>query len=179
MFTHNFPFLKIQGYILRKIIPADIGNIYAGLSDPDVIKYYGISFSTIADTQQQMDWYENLQKEGAGIWWAIEDTVTQQFCGAAGLNNLNQKFKTAELGYWLLPQYWRRGIMQKAVQEILRYSLNTLQLHRIFAHVETENTASEMLLQRTGFIYEGTMQDCEIKNGAYISLKIYAILNQQ
>ncbi len=178
MSINNFPLLNIQGYVLRQITAADIDNIYAGLSNPDVIKYYGVSFKTLAETQQQMNWYENLLKEGTGIWWAIEDKMNKQFCGAVGLNNMNKSFKNAELGYWLLPQYWHQGIMQKAVQEILFYALNTLQLHRIFAHIETENKASEALLQRCGFNYEGTMQDCEIKNGIYISIKIYAMLNR-
>ncbi len=30
--------------------------------------------------------------------------------------------------------------------------------------------------RKAGFVYEGTMKDCEIKFGKYISLRIYALL---
>ena len=44
------------------------------------------------------------------------------------------------------------------------------------AFVEEGNTASSKLLEKSGFQYEGTMHDCEIKNGAYISLRIFALI---
>jgi [ribosomal protein S5]-alanine N-acetyltransferase len=60
---------------------------------------------------------------------------------------------------------------------VYEYVFNTLGIHRIEAFVETENAKSKRLMEKINFRHEGTMQDCEIKNGKYISLDIYARFN--
>jgi ribosomal-protein-alanine N-acetyltransferase len=54
---------------------------------------------------------------------------------------------------------------------------NGKKINRLEAFVEEDNNASAKLLEKMGFAYEGTMRDCEIKNGRYISLLIYALLH--
>ena len=49
-----------------------------------------------------------------------------------------------------------------------------MHLKRIEAEVETENGMSKRVLKKLQFAHEGTKKDCEIKNGQYISLDIYA-----
>ncbi len=56
------------------------------------------------------------------------------------------------------------------------YWKNEKSLHRLEAFVEEGNKASSRLLEKAGFRYEGMMQDCEIKDGRFISLLIYAII---
>jgi ribosomal-protein-alanine N-acetyltransferase len=52
-----------------------------------------------------------------------------------------------------------------------------MRLHRIVAVIEPANHASARLLQKLGFRYEGTLRQCELKNGAYIDHAYYALLN--
>jgi len=40
--------------------------------------------------------------------------------------------------------------------------------------VETENINCKKAMAKLDFNHEGTMEDCELKNGKYISLDIYA-----
>ena len=42
--------------------------------------------------------------------------------------------------------------------------------------VETDNENCKRAMSKLDFTYEGTMKDCEIKNGKFISLDIYANL---
>ena len=168
----NFPILIAEDFMLRQIIATDIKDIYNGLSNPDVIKYYGVSYKSLTDTQQQMDWFKELEQTATGIWWAIVNNNT--FYGAVGFNNLSQIHKKAEIGFWLLPKYWGRGLMSKAVSLVCNYAYNDLQLHRIEALVETDNQNSKKLLEQLNFNFEGTLVDYEIKNGNFISVDIYA-----
>ena len=157
----------------------DLNHIYQGLSDPQVIRYYRVSYRTAEETQVQMDWYAHLETSGTGRWWAICSQEDQTFMGASGLNNLHHTHRKAELGFWFLPDYWGRGFALEAVRAILEYAFQTLQLHRIEAQVEPENDACKRLLTRLGFSYEGTWRDCEIKQGRFISLEHYALLEDQ
>ena len=84
--------------------------------------------------------------------------------------------KKAELGYWLLPRYWGQGIAVEVIGEVIRYWQQKKVLHRLEAFVETQNKGSVRVMEKAGFTLEGTMRDCEIKWGKFISLHIYSLL---
>jgi ribosomal-protein-alanine N-acetyltransferase len=126
-----------------------------------------------------MRWFADLEKTKTGIWWAICSVENQNFLGAGGLNNIQHYHKKAEIGFWLLPEFWGKGIMTEVLPLIYNYGFNTLGLHRIEGFVESENINCKKVLGKLNFRHEGTMKDCEIKNGKFISLDIYAALNHE
>ena len=66
--------------------------------------------------------------------------------------------------------------MKEALPLICDYGFNHLGLHRIEGIVETENSICKNAMDKLDFKLEGTMKDCEIKNGKFISLDTYAKL---
>ena len=136
-----------------------------------------MSYDSIEATKSQLQWYQQLETDGTGIWWAICSPNNEHFYGAIGFNNWHKDFKKADIGFWLLPEFWKQGFVSEALSTVCDYGFNTMKLHRIEAQVETENIASKKSLLKFGFTYEGTLRDCEIKNNRYISLDLFAILN--
>ncbi len=78
----NFPILKSERVILRQFKDTDLENVFIGLSHPEIIKYYGISFDTLEATKEQMTWFADLEKtkqESGGqfaqmkmeVFWAL------------------------------------------------------------------------------------------------------------
>lgn len=173
----GFPIIKTERLLLRKFTDSDLENVFHGLSNPDIIKYYGVSYDSLEATRAQLSFFEELEKNGTGIWWAICSPDNTIFYGAGGLNNLIAAHKKAEIGFWLLKEHWGKGIMREAMPLITEYGFSKLQLHRIEGIVESENMACKRAIGKLGFEYEGTMRECEIKNGAFISLDIYAKLS--
>lgn len=171
-----FPILKTDRLTLRQVVPDDVGNVFRGLSHPDVIRYYGVSFDSLVATQAQMNWFAALERNGTGIWWAICSRTNETFYGACGFNNLSKMHHKAEIGFWLLPEYWNCGIMSEALARICEYGFAALGLHRIEGFIETENANSKRTLAKLGFVHEETQRDCEVKNGKLISLDRYAKL---
>ena len=171
---NNFPILESKRIKLRQFIDTDTENVFKGLSHPDIIKYYGVSYNSLEATKEQMKWFENLRKNDEGIWWALCDKTDGKFVGAGGLNEMSLKNKKAEIGFWLLPAYWGIGIMTEVMPTILDYAFNSIGLHRIEGFVEIENKNCKKALAKLNFNHEGTMKDCEIKNGKFISLDIYS-----
>jgi [ribosomal protein S5]-alanine N-acetyltransferase len=135
-----------------------------------------VEYHSLADTKAQMDWYQDIFRQGSGIWWAITRETVGDLIGTCGLYNLQPQHRKAEIGYWLLPHYWGQGMMRLTLETVLAFGFEKLNLHRIEAYVETENAASAALLQKLGFQQEGTLRDAEIKHGRFISLDIYARL---
>ncbi len=168
--------LKSNRLLLRPFKETDIGSVFQGLSNPDIIKYYGVSYDSLEATNEQMNWFKNLEIEETGIWFAICSSNNKTFYGAGGLNNISKEHKKAEIGFWLLTDFWRKGIMTEALPLICNYGFTHLDLHRIEGFVESENINCKKTLTKLGFLHEGTMRDCEIKNEAFISLDIYSKL---
>lgn len=173
----EFPIIKTERLLLRQFIESDIENVFKGLSHPDIIKYYGVSYNTLEDTKEQMKFFRDLEENETGIWWAVCSLNNSRFYGAGGINNFSKEHKKAEIGFWLLTDYWGQGIMTEAMPLICKYGFDKLGLHRIEGPVETENIISKKAMDKLNFKHEGTMRDCEIKNGRFISLDIYAIIN--
>ncbi|MFZ6052479.1 GNAT family N-acetyltransferase [Halocola ammonii] len=174
MIAKTFPKLETSRLTLRQISESDRELIFKGLSHPEVIRYYGVSFDSLEATKEQMEWFRDLEKKATGIWWAICSKDQSQFYGAAGFNNLDRKTATAEIGFWLLPEFWGKGITTEAVELVLDYASCTLDLKRVEAYVEIENENSKNVLQKQGFVLEKTMSNCEEKNGKLISLDVFA-----
>ena len=174
----NFPVLESHRTFLRKFAATDLEKVYKGLSHPEIIKYYGVHYDSLEATKEQMTWFATLEKNGTGIWWAVCSKTDGTFLGAGGLYNLSRKHKKAEIGFWLLPEYWSKGFMNEAMPLILDYAFQSLKLHRIEGFVETKNKNCKKAVAKLNFKHEGTMVNCEIKNGVFISLDIYAKLEQ-
>lgn len=166
--TAYFPTIKTERLLLRQFIATDLENVFKGLSHANIIKYYGVSYQTLEATKEQMTFFADIETNGTGIWWAICSLDNEIFYGAGGLNNLSKEHKKAEIGFWLLIDFWGKGIMTEALPIICNYGFNNLGLHRIEGFVETENSNCKKAISKLDFSHEGTMKDCEIKNGRYI-----------
>jgi ribosomal-protein-alanine N-acetyltransferase len=171
--------LPTERFFLKEIQPTDIQHIYKGLSDPRVYKYYGVRFLTLEATKEQMEWYEMLKETGTGIWFGIYDKVDNAFCGAGGYNNLEKEHQKAEIGFWLYPEYWGKGIMSEVMPKLLNYGFEELGLNRIEGFVENDNSKCKKALAKINFQLEGTMRQAEFKNGKLIDVDIYAKLKNQ
>ena len=171
--------IKTKRLLLRPFQPDDLENVFRGLSHPDIIPYYGVRYDSLDATKAQMEFFFELEKNGTGMWWAICSLDNNIFYGAGGLNSLSKEHKKAEIGFWLLPKYWGKGILSEAMPLICSYGFNQLGLHRIEGFVESKNENCKNAMKKSSFKHEGTMVDCEIKDGHFISLDIFALLNEQ
>lgn len=168
--------IRTSRLMLRSFVEDDTAFVFKGLSHPEVIRYYGVRYRTLEDTRIQMEWFDSLRKEGTGIWWLIADHEDQVGYGAIGINSIHPLHQKAELGFWLLPEYWGQGIIPEAGALVVQHAFEALKLHRLEALVETENDASKKVLKKLGFHFEGTMHECERKNGNWVSLEMYGLI---
>lgn len=174
------PFVELATprFRLRRIVPADIEIVFRGLSDARVIAHYGVSYESLEATQRQLDWFEEIHAAGTGAWWGIceQGGGDDVLIGACGLNDVKVEHGRGELGYWLLPEHWGRGIATECVGAMLEHAFGALALHRVGADVDVDNHASRRLLERLGFRLEGVRRDYERKGAAHIDLMHYARL---
>jgi [ribosomal protein S5]-alanine N-acetyltransferase len=171
-----FPQLSTDRFLLQQILPPDQAFIFKGLSHPDVIPYYGVHYDSFEATASQMEWYEKIWTEKTGCWWKIADKQTNEPMGACGMNYYNATHEKAEIGYWLLPEYWKQGVMSEVWPVVLDHLFSNWKLHRLEAVVEEGNASSMKLSEKLGFKYEGTLRESEIKNGKRLNLLMFSLL---
>lgn len=170
--------MKTERFTLKEIEDRDIELIHKGLSDERVTQFYAVHFPTLEDTQEQMEWYADLKKNGTGIWWGIYSQATGEFCGAGGFNDLDRVNKKAEVGFWLYPEFWGMGILKEVMPLLFKTGFGELDLNRIEGFVDSNNAKCKKALEKIHFQCEGTLRECELKNGKYLDVDIYAILKK-
>ena len=81
---------------------------------------------------------------------------------------------TAEFGYWLAEEFWRRGIMTEAVGAFTDFCFDNFSLHRIYAEPFANNPASARVLEKAGFVLEGRLKNNVVKDGELLDSLMYA-----
>ena len=102
--------------------------------------------------------------------WAIILKEDGRLIGSVGIipDPKRENPQARMLGYWLDESHWGKGYMTEAVQSVLDYGFNTLQLNLITANCYPHNERSQQVLKRHGFIYEGTLHQAELTYDGHV-----------
>jgi len=83
--------------------------------------------------------------------------------------------RSAEVGYWLGEAVWNRGIMTAALRTFTTYAFDAYDLIRLFAGVFSSNPASMRVLEKAGYVREGTLRRSVVKDGQILDQVLYAV----
>lgn len=95
----------------------------------------------------------------------------------AEIFEFDDKVNMVEIGYTLNEEYWGKGIATAAVKMMLDYLFNVIEVNRIQAAAMPVNTRSKRVLERCGFIHEGTLRQFRNWTGkGIVDLEMYSVL---
>lgn len=138
----------------------DVALIFTLRSSPIVTKY--IMRPLYAEQEEavaHINKLKNFLKEDKSISWTLNKKDSKAKIGGICLWNFSEDKKTAEVGYDLLPEYFKKGFMTEALQAVIDFGFNTLNLNTIEAFTHLENEASKKLLISNGFIFQPERKD--------------------
>ena len=111
--------------------------------------------------------------------FAFAITLDDKVIGSIGVfRQENIHYRTAELGYYIGEKYWGNGYMTEAVKQACGFVFENSDIIRIYAEPFAYNTGSCRVLEKAGFVYEGTLRSNAYKNGNIIDMKMYALVKQ-
>jgi RimJ/RimL family protein N-acetyltransferase len=159
VYQKPFPVLVIDEYVLREQSDADTQPFFEYYSkDPEVTRYILATIPTsLEEAHAEIQYCRNLFYHKRGIYWTLARKSDNQIIGSVGLY-INNHHHRAELCYDLAKAYWRQGIMQKILNQVMDYAFEKLSVYRIEALTLKENTASIGILEKIGFLREGTLR---------------------
>ncbi len=159
----------------RPVAETDIPHLHTALTDPRVIEYMSIRFTTQEPGREQWDWYQSQLSAGTALFLSVFRQSDHAFCGVCSLYYYDAGNCHAELGYWLLPEYWGMGYALEACKVTLAAARQQWpELHRVEAIIESEHGASRKVLEKCGFALEGVLREAELKQGKWIDLEVWA-----
>jgi ribosomal-protein-alanine N-acetyltransferase len=109
--------------------------------------------------------------------WAIRLRAGGPVIGACNFHRWQPAHQRATLGFFLDAGFWGRGLMREAVQTAIDFGWTGMHLHRIQAEVSPDNPSAIHLLERLGFVREGSLRDHVVVDGGYRDAWLYALLD--
>jgi ribosomal-protein-alanine N-acetyltransferase len=157
---------------LRPISLDDVEGLWPYVSDPalprlmswDAHKDRGETRAYIAS---QID----ALAKGTDLAWTIVHQGKPG--GSIGLHGITWGFHAwrvdrAELGYWLAPPLWGRGLMSEAALAATRWAFQTLGLHKVtVGHIEG-NEASKRIIEKLGFRHLSVFEEDAWRDGRWL-----------
>ncbi|MEX3073604.1 GNAT family N-acetyltransferase [Vibrio alginolyticus] len=110
--------------------------------------------------------------------FGIYDRETNALLGMAAVNELYHTFNMASIGYWVADRYQRCGYAQEAVSALAEFCFAKLSLTRIEIVCDTENTASQALIESIGACKETIARNRFIFKGKPKDGVVYSLLPQ-
>lgn len=129
---------------------------------------------TISDAKDFISSMLTADRNNTFAWAITIDDVAVGSIGVFRKENVHRL--TAEMGYYIAEEYWGKGITTEAVKQACSYIFENTDIIRIFADPFAINTGSCRVLEKAGFVYEGTLSKNALKNNIIIDMKMYALV---
>jgi ribosomal-protein-alanine N-acetyltransferase len=164
--------LETERLILKGINQNHTEDILKIRSNPEVNKFVKrVSPKTNYDALQFILTIKEKVQDKQTVYWGISLKDQPNLVGTICLWNFSEDRKTAEVGYELLPEYHRHGIMSEALKAVLNFGFDELHLQEIVAITNRFNENSKGLLVKHDFILLEGKKDEGFPDNIIFSLK--------
>jgi RimJ/RimL family protein N-acetyltransferase len=163
---------------IREFLLTDLESVHSYASQMEVVKFMPWGPNTVKDTRAffTRKFKEQCQKPRPNYDFAIEDKVTGEFLGSAGLLIKNFESGVANLGYILKKTAHGNGYATEFSKRLIEFGFQQLQLFRIEATCDSENIASFRVMQKIGMQKEGVLRGNQILRNRRRDTIVCAIL---
>ncbi len=175
---NEIPVLKQGSITLRPLEDSDIDSVYRACQDPLIPQFTRVqSPYSLEDAADFVRSSPFTFTERRAVQFAIDCGVgcDKEFAGAISIHSIKLADHAGELGYWMAPQQRGKNICTIASQLITDFALDSVGFNRIEALVDHDNSASQKVLEKSGFVREGLLRKKVTKiGGATTDMYIYS-----
>lgn len=114
---------------------------------------------------------QERQEISVGIWY---DNI---LVGVIGFHDHVSADNRIKIGYWIDVDF--EGLVSQSCQALMHYAYTNLNINRIEICAVVGNDASRNVIERLGFVYEGTHQQVQKIYDTYVDHAVYRLLKQE
>ena len=174
------PTLRTRRLRLRHFTDADANALFAMHSSDDVLRYWDAPPWTEPERAERfIAACRRMAEDGTGARLAVDRVADGTFIGWCSLTRWNPDYRSASMGYCFDDAAWGHGYATEAAGALLRWAFDTLDLNRVQAETDTRNAASARVLEKLGFLREGTLREDCVVNGDVSDSWVYGLLRRE
>lgn len=145
----TFPELETQRLVLRELTLKDCQAVYEHFADIRVTQFMDIA--PCKDVLEAADIIQ-FHLDDTGCRYGLFHKDSRRLAGTCGYHCWTQDGESkAEIGFDLSHPYWGLGLMQEALEEMIRFGFQAMKLDYIEATVDPGNVRSQRLLEKMNF----------------------------
>jgi ribosomal-protein-alanine N-acetyltransferase len=171
--------LQTQRLFLRPIRLNDAPAIFEARGDAQVMRYWDWPAQESVDEVRRIiqNHFQEIDS-GATQWWVAALSPRGAAIGECDLSEIDLHHKRAEVGFLFKRAAWRQGYAREAMERVIRHGFEELGLERLSARFHVGNEASQRLLEKLGFTYEGTLRGHVVREGVRRDCILYGRLRR-
>jgi [ribosomal protein S5]-alanine N-acetyltransferase len=174
------PVLRTARLRLRPFDDADADALFAMHSNRHVMRYWDAPpWGDRARADRFIAACRQLAEEGTGARLAVELAADRSLLGWCSLTRWNPDYRSAEMGYCYDDAAWGHGYATEAAGAVLGWAFDTLDLNRVQAETDTRNVASARVLEKLGFVREGTLREDCVVDGEVSDSWVYGLIRRE
>jgi RimJ/RimL family protein N-acetyltransferase len=147
---------------LRRLAADDAGFMLDLLNQPSFHRFIGdrgVRTLDAARTYIEERAIASYEKNGFGPF-AVELKKDGSVIGIVSLLDRDE-FEDVDIGFAFLPDHWRQGYAYESGSAMMEFAFSELDLDRIIAVTQADNTASIRTLEKMGLAHEGVVRLAE------------------
>ena len=154
------PTLETERFLLVPFAREDMDAYFDILRDDRVQRYLGGGVPLFDKEPHITNWLHNINdrllKRKLVFTWCVKEKAGGRVIGRIDLGGF-LKQTMAEIAYHYAYDSWGRGAATEVAARVTDFGLNDLGLRRIQGLVHVENGASMRVLEKSGYLREGTL----------------------
>jgi RimJ/RimL family protein N-acetyltransferase len=174
------PTLHTDRLRLRPFDEADADDLFALHSDGRVLRYWDSPpWTDRGRADRFLAACRQMAAEGTGARLAVERVLDGTFIGWCGVTRWDPDHRSASLGYCFNEAAWGHGYATETARALLHWAYGAWDLNRVQAEADTRNVASARVLEKLGFVREGTLREDCVVRGEVSDSWVYGLLRRE
>jgi RimJ/RimL family protein N-acetyltransferase len=166
--------MKGERLCLAPVRNKDLPQLWKWINDRDQV-LFNAAYRPVAESQHRT-WFEAVAKRSDMVLFGIA-LKTGKLIGTCQLHSISPVHRSAELQIRIGEVHQRgRGYGTEAVQLLLRFGFEDLNLNRIYLHVFSDNVAALRTYEKCGFSQEGMLRQAAHIDGKYVDVTVMGVL---
>ncbi len=165
---------------LRPIQDGDLDRLVEKANDERISQFTDLPYPYERDhAATVISLAREERRLGKSYHLAIASLDDDALVGMAGLVSVDQESQNAEVGFWVSPDHWGKGLAFEAVDLLLEIAYEGLDLTKLYGVVLEGNEASIELLERLRFTEEGRLRWHTKRGDRWMDKIFYGLLREE
>ena len=171
--------INIDNFYIRPLHKSDADSIVKYINDAQIHRNTTNIPYPYSEKDAKTFLTDSPKHWSAGSAYRFGIVINHEVVGCCSLEKINQKDCNAELGYWLGRPFWGQGIMSRVTKAVVAFGFNQLKLHKIIVKHQETNKSSQRIIEKLGFMYEGTERESHLRDGKWCNCRCYSLLESE